>query len=44
MTDLKDYASLSYGDLVDVCQAKRIDTKNCDAAALRAKLKASKKK
>lgn len=38
MTDLTNYATLSYGDLVDVCEAKGIDTENCDAEALRTKL------
>lgn len=38
MTDLTNYETLTFGDLVDVCEAKGIDTANCDADALRAKL------
>ncbi len=38
MTDLANYETLSYGDLVDVCEGKGIDTEDCDAEALRAKL------
>ncbi len=42
MTDLANYETLSFGDLVEVCQAKGIDTDGCDADGLRVKLTESK--